>query len=280
MSTNFQITSGVTAERRADKVNYLLQNQDRDPNLAVLRNYFRKMKTLPQTVQKRPDTVKSETTVEGYNPFAGFGPIVSQHSRHKKSNKIARKKNRSRRKIFLTVNEAFSESDHGRELRPRNINYLVFVPAPDTEQPPPSPGQQVLAASSGDHDNILLWSSFMILTVSHSTLSANNKKMITLLQKKFLSGLIYFWAHNDIMDTHLLKCFFWRKPPSLNDMLWAFYSLLWISGKGQARMGKWWPPRRKASKLKPFTVLLNREKKTSTPKINPNNSVLLLYIDI
>ena len=32
----------------------------------------------------------------------------------------------------------------------------------------------------------------MILTVSHSTLSANNKKMITLLQKKFLSGLIYF----------------------------------------------------------------------------------------
>ena len=149
VSTNFQISPGVTAERRADKVNYLLQNQDRDPNLAVLRNYFRKMKTLPQTVQKRPDTVKSETTVEGYNPFAGFGPIVSQHSRHKKSNKIARKKNRSRRKIFLTVNEAFSESDHGRELRPRNINYLVFVPAAATEpeQPPPSPGQQVLAES-------------------------------------------------------------------------------------------------------------------------------------
>ena len=118
-----QPKTGIKSGRTpgGDKINYLLQNSDKDPNLAVLRNYFHKIKSVSQAVDHH------NTSSSSYDANAGFGPLVSQTS-HKKR-RIRRKRPRSRRKIFLTVNEAFSRSEfNGREMGELNKNYLMYVP--------------------------------------------------------------------------------------------------------------------------------------------------------
>ena len=120
--------TGINLGRRpGDKINYLLQNSDKDPNLAVLRNYFHKIKSMSHAVDHHNASISDRLNGKSYNANAGFGPIVSQ-TLHKKR-RMRRKRPRSRRKIFLTVNEAFSRSEfNGREMGDLNKNYLMYVP--------------------------------------------------------------------------------------------------------------------------------------------------------
>ncbi len=83
---------------------------------------------------------------EKLNAFAGFGPIVRTANNKKKSSKYSHKKKRPGRKIFLTVDEAFSDSDFGhfgREMRERDDNYLIYVPVlrPVSNHTIPTPQQ-------------------------------------------------------------------------------------------------------------------------------------------
>ena len=125
----FQIPVGKT--KAPDKINYLLHNRNSDPNLVVLQNYFRKIKSPPETSEERLEETAAKESFEKFNAFAGFGPIIRTGSNEKK--KYSQEKKRPGRKIFLTVDEAFSDSDFGhfgREMRERDDNYLIYVPVP------------------------------------------------------------------------------------------------------------------------------------------------------
>jgi len=124
-----QIPFGKT--KTPDKIDYLLHNRNSDPNLVVLQNYFRKIKSQPETSEPEETAAKDSTKKFA---FAGFGPIVrTANNNKKKSVKSSNKKKRPGRKIFMTVDEAFSESDFGhfgREMREREDNYFIYVPVP------------------------------------------------------------------------------------------------------------------------------------------------------
>ena len=104
-----------------------MHNRNSDPNLVVLQNYFRKIKSQPETSEEKPEATAAKDPA-----FAGFGPIVrTANNSKKKSDKSSNKKKRPGRKIFMTVDEAFSESDFGhfgREMREREDNYFIYVP--------------------------------------------------------------------------------------------------------------------------------------------------------
>ena len=108
-----------------------MHNRNSDPNLVVLQNYFRKIKSPPETSEERLEETAAKESFEKFNAFAGFGPIVRTGNKDKK--KYSQEKKRPGRKIFLTVDEAFSDSDFGhfgREMRERDDNYLIYVPVP------------------------------------------------------------------------------------------------------------------------------------------------------
>ena len=106
-----------------------MHNRNSDPNLVVLQNYFRKIKSQPETSEEKPEATAAKDPA-----FTGFGPIVrTANNSKKKSDKSSNKKKRPGRKIFMTVDEAFSESDFGhfgREMREREDNYFIYVPVP------------------------------------------------------------------------------------------------------------------------------------------------------
>lgn len=108
-----------------------MHNRNSDPNLVVLQNYFRKIKSQPETSE--PEETAAKDSPKKF-AFAGFGPIVrTANNNKKKSVKSSNKKKRPGRKIFMTVDEAFSESDFGhfgREMREREDNYFIYVPVP------------------------------------------------------------------------------------------------------------------------------------------------------
>ena len=142
----FQIPVGKT--KAPDKINYLLHNRNSDPNLVVLQNYFRKIKSPPETSEERLEETVAKESFEKFNAFAGFGPIIRTGSNDKK--KYSQEKKRPGRKIFLTVDEAFSDSDFGhfgREMRERDDNYLIYVPVPrrlsNHSIPPPQQVQYI-----------------------------------------------------------------------------------------------------------------------------------------
>ena len=111
----------------------MLHNRNSDPNLVVLQNYFRKIKSAPETSEEKHEETAVKDSPEKLNAFAGFGPIVRTANNKRKSAKYSHKKKRPGRKIFLTVDEAFSDSDFGhfgREMRERDDNYLIYVPVP------------------------------------------------------------------------------------------------------------------------------------------------------
>ena len=113
----------------------MLQNRDSDPNLAVLRNYFRQIKTSPHTLQKLDSVISGSQTTNSKEHNEGVGQIVSivspkqkNDKKHSGKHRSKKRRQRRRRKIFLTVNEAFSTSDYGREMRELDMNYIVYVP--------------------------------------------------------------------------------------------------------------------------------------------------------
>ena len=118
-----------------DRVRSLLENSDADPYLRVLRNYFRQIKSSPLTLQKL-EALGLETTTETYNVNAGLDTGFVSHNKHKKpkyNQKKMNKKKKKRRKIFLTANEAFSESYYGREMREMDEKYIVYVPVSELQ---------------------------------------------------------------------------------------------------------------------------------------------------
>ena len=101
--------------------------------MLVLKDYFRKIKSSPGTEKTEPEVTAAKESSETFNAFAGFGPIVSKTRNQKKAHKTSHLLKRPQRKIFLTVDEAFSDSDfghYGREMRERDDNYLIYVPVP------------------------------------------------------------------------------------------------------------------------------------------------------
>ena len=123
-----------------------MHNLNSDPNLVVLQNYFRKIKSAPETSEEKHEETAVMDSPEKLNAFAGFGPIVRTANNKKKSSKYSHKKKRPGRKIFLTVDEAFSDSDFGhfgREMRERDDNYLIYVPVlrPVSNHTIPTPQQ-------------------------------------------------------------------------------------------------------------------------------------------
>ena len=118
-----------------DRVRSLLENSDADPYLRVLRNYFRQIKSSPLTLQKL-EALGLETTTETYNVNAGLNTGFVSHNKYKKpkyNQKKMNKKKKKRRKIFLTANEAFSESYYGREMREMDEKYIVYVPVTELQ---------------------------------------------------------------------------------------------------------------------------------------------------
>ena len=118
----------------SDRINHLLHYRNSDPNLLLLQNYFRKIKSTPETSEARHEpTATEEESPKKLNVFAGFGPILRSESNKNKPKKSSQEKKRPGRKIFLTVDEAFSDSDFGhfgREMQERDTNYLIYVPVP------------------------------------------------------------------------------------------------------------------------------------------------------
>ena len=54
--------------------------------------------------------------------------LQSDQKKRRKKTGGGRKAEKRKRKIFLNVNEAFSVSDYGRELKDYNMDRIVYVP--------------------------------------------------------------------------------------------------------------------------------------------------------
>ena len=195
-----QPKTGIKSGRRRpeDKINYLLQNSDKDPNLAVLRNYFHKIKSVNQAVDHNHTSTRPNG--KKYNANAGFGPIVSQTENKKQM--IRRKRPRSRRKIFLTVNEAFSRSEfNGREMRDLHKNYLMYVPIKASNKVQTLDNKQVL---------LQIWNTLFEISECKIAFTAFSTMPKSHLQKHFnneaaVKGTNVYCrgkAHDEIFPTH------------------------------------------------------------------------------
>ena len=96
-----------------------------------------KIKSLPQTPPKSKQFHSTTTTKTHNNANIGLEPVAvvsqSQDNNKKQKNRSNPKKKRPRRrKIFLTVNDAFSEADFGREMREYPNNFVLYIPISKT----------------------------------------------------------------------------------------------------------------------------------------------------
>ena len=108
------------------KIQNILHEKHKNPNVAILRNYFRKIKSLPQDIKRRVEPkISATTTIKTINEYnattTNNSATISQLIKQKVSPK-------RREKVFLTVNDAFSHADYGREMREPNQNYLMYIP--------------------------------------------------------------------------------------------------------------------------------------------------------
>ena len=95
-----------------------------------------KIKSLPQTPPKSNQFHSTTTTKTHNNANIGLGlAAISQlqdNIKKQKNRSYPRKKRPRRRKIFLTVNDAFSEADFGREMRKYPNNFVLYIPISKT----------------------------------------------------------------------------------------------------------------------------------------------------
>ena len=77
----------------------------------------------------------------------------------------------------------------------------------------------------------------------------DNKNSFVLSKKLFhLDAKIFQWSHTEMFVCPFYIFFVFVFLHILHSLYWDLF--LWSSGKGQARIGKGWPSRQKASKLK------------------------------